>query len=693
MRVLALLMVLPASVLARPPLDGLRGSMEGLVYISPMAGSDWQSPVSRIILGFDRPVPDLRVTLAGSEGGPVGHSSYITADGCRIVLTPDRPFLQGETVSVDCSAGSSGSIGWSFVVRPLDPVRPVTEILREPWDPLPQGGAPPSRDAVAVPSDFPAITFSPSGSQAPGSLFFTPYIPAGTNPSNYLIMASSSGEILFYRNSPQVFMNAEVQQDGCLSYALGGLYSDSIRWIELDQTYSKVDSFAVVGYNTDIHDFTVADNDDLLLIGEDLRYMDLSGVVPGGSTNALVMGLLIQEQDRNHQVVFQWSSFDHFEITDACDYVDLTGDFVDYVHCNSIDEDADGGLIVSCCAMTECTKIDRTTGDIVWRFGGYLSDNPDFTIVDDPLGGFSSQHDFRHVSGNLYSVFDNGSHRTPHISRGLVYALDTQSMTATLVRSFQITGLWGTHMGSTQILQGGDMVIGWGDVNGVQARPDITEVNSAGTVVFSGRMNNVQLESYRAYRFDWTGQALVPYLVAMIPSGQNHVQLTYNVFGTQQFASYDIYRGSSPGSLSFLTSTPNRQIDLWALPIGMNYFAVKARDMQGVPTGFSNIDSALVTWTGVSAETSLPLARGLTVSPNPAHDGATAVWSAPADGTAALAVMDVSGRCVLELETLAGADGIATAVIPACDLPAGVYIVTPSGLTDPPGAVRLVVIP
>jgi hypothetical protein len=125
----------------------------------------------------------------------------------------------------------------------------------------------------------------------------------------------------------------------------------------------------------------------------------------------------------------------------------------------------------------------------------------------------------------------------------------------------------------------------------------------------------------------------------------------------------------------------------------MNYFAVKARDMQGVPTGFSNIDSALVTWTGVSGEASLPISQGLSVRPNPAREGATAVWSAPAGGTAGLRILDISGRCILDLEVQADADGTATAQIPACDLPAGIYLVRPSDCTGPAGAVRLAVIP
>jgi len=355
--------------------------------------------------------------------------------------------------------------------------------------------------------------------------------------------------------------------------------------------------------------------------------------------------------------------------------VNLTGPVVDYVHCNSVDEDQDGGILVSCLAMTECTKIDRSTGELVWRFGGYLSENPSFTILNDPLGGFSSQHDFRHVEGNLYSVFDNGTHHSPQISRGSIYEIDSQNLTADLVFNFQVPGLYGSHMGSTQVLPTGNVLVGWGDVTGYQVRPDMTEVSPAGTQVFRGRMNQLVLESYRAYRFDWEGQALVPYLVALVLPAQNCVQLTFNVFGEVEYSSYDIYQGTTPGNLSFLLNTQNRQINVWELPVGMNYFAVKARDMQGIPTGFSNIDSAMVTWTGLEGRFAAEVQQSLSVSayPNPASSSVTVVWPGISAGSV-IEIFDTSGRVVAR-SSHDEASGACSGVMSVEDLPNGLYTI------------------
>ena len=199
----------------------------------------------------------------------------------------------------------------------------------------------------------------------------------------------------------------EVQPGNLLTFGTR-LAGNTITWLVMDDTYAFQDSFRVIGYNTDIHDISMRENGNTLLIGVDARYIDMSLVVPGGNPNALVLGLLVQEQDENHVPIFQWSSFDHFEITDAAHFVDLTAAVVDYVHCNSIAEDLDGNILLSCLALGECTKIDQTTGDIIWRFGGLDADSSWFTMIGDPLGGFSAQHDFNSFEPGMYTVFDNG---------------------------------------------------------------------------------------------------------------------------------------------------------------------------------------------------------------------------------------------------------------------------------------------
>lgn len=682
-------------------LEDARGELADLVYICPSAGSDWQSRETCLILGFEGHVPEgLRLEATGSISGAIRLIRYFPEDETRVVYLPEAPLEPGEMITVTAGTPSSGPFEWTFTARPFDPLvesdaRPGGWPTDEAPDPLPLPPSPPQADSgsreVALPSDFPVLVFTQLGTQAPGNLFFAPIYPTGGNPSSYMVITDGIGQILFYRHAHTGIFNVEVQPDGCLSFSSGSAAGGDVSWLELDDTYTTVDSFSVIGYPTDIHDFTAAQNGNVLLIGEDWRQIDLSGIVPGGQPDAMVLGLLIQEQDRNHVPVFQWSSFDHFEITDACSFVDLTADYVDYVHCNSLDEDADGDLLVSCLSMCECTRIDRQTGDLVWRFGGYMSENPDFTIVNDPLGGFSTQHDFRHSTGNRYTVFDNGRFHSTQASRGLEYELDLQEMTATLVWSYQVPGLYASHLGSTLRLPNGGHVIGWGDVQGTSTRPDITELGPGGSPVLRVRFQPINLESYRAYKFDWIGQALRPYLVAEIIAGETCVTLTYNVFSDVEYPTYDIYTGTSPQNLSFLTSTSQKQIKVWQLPPGWNYFAVTARDAQGVETGYSNLDSALVTWTGISQGTAPIAPLRLSVSPCPAGEAATICISSPEETAFRIRVFDGAGRMVMPQGILNCLPGDNELALPVGGLPAGIYLVEAKSCSDRAVA-RLVVL-
>gem|GEM_PF-2610579 len=689
---LALSALQMAGGLTCPTLMEAAGHLDGLVYVSPMAGSEWQSPESRVILRFDGPVPpDLRVEAAGSSTGRAALESYRPSDGSTVVLIPERPFAEAETVTVSAGSRTCGTATWEFATRPFEPVIPeevrtrfleadglFPDAVSPSSEPAPAAPAPDSR-AVAVPSDFPGLVFTPLGTQAPGNFFFAPLYPTGSNPSSYMIVTDETGQILFYRHAHNWILNVEVQPDGCLSFSKGGS-SIGVSWIELDQTYTQADEFAVVGYPTDIHDFTVTSDDEILLVGEDWRQIDMSQIVPGGQPDAMVMGLLVQVQDRNHVPVFQWSSLDHIDITEACSFVDLTADYVDYVHCNSLDEDGDGGLLASCLALCECLKIDRQTGGIVWRLGGVLSENSDFTLVGDPLSGFSNQHHFSHTTGNRYTVFDNGTFHSPQISRGLEYQLDLGAMTAVIYWSYSVTGLYGSHFGSTQRLPDGSHVVDWGDVIGSTPRADITEIGTDGNPTVRVRFTPFNLESYRAFKFDWVGQAVVPYLVAEIITGETAVTLTYNVFSDIQYQSYDIYTGTSPGSLSFLQNTPQKQIKVWSLPLGWNYFAVVARDSQGVPTGFSNTDSALVTWTGLDdMEESLPHAPELGVSPCPASTQAVFDILSPTAGAVDLDLFDLAGRLVGGVQHLNCAAGPNECLVGLESLPSGIYTAVARG--------------
>jgi hypothetical protein len=150
--------------------------------------------------------------------------------------------------------------------------------------------------------------------------------------------------------------------------------------------------------------------------------------------------------------------------------------------------------------MDEITKIDRQTGDIIWRLGGKKAKNNDFMFTNDELT-FSHQHDIRRLSNGNITMFDNGNLHSPNFSRSVEYQLDEQNYTASLVWNFSYEPVvYSRAMGNTQRLYNNSSIIGWG-IRSEDVRA-VTEVKEDGTVAFELSLPDNML-NYRAFRFDW----------------------------------------------------------------------------------------------------------------------------------------------------------------------------------------------
>jgi hypothetical protein len=240
----------------------------------------------------------------------------------------------------------------------------------------------------------------------------------------------------------------------------------------------------------------------------------MSQIVREGNPRAVVTGLIIQELDLQKNVVFQWRSWDHFQITDAI-AINLAAPSVDYVHGNAIELDTDGCLLLSSRNMCEITKISRTTGEILWRWGGR---NNEFTFVNDSLG-FSYQHAIRRIPNGNVTLFDNGNLHPRPFSRALEYMLDETTKTATLVWEYSNRPpAYANAMGYVQRLPNGNTLIGWGT-----ATPTVTEVGPDGTKVFELSFEE-GVFSYRVYRYEWqTAAAVEPGILPLAVSmSQNY---------------------------------------------------------------------------------------------------------------------------------------------------------------------------
>ncbi len=125
---------------------------------------------------------------------------------------------------------------------------------------------------------------------------------------------------------------------------------------------------------------------------------------------------------------------------------------------NSLAFDLDSNYIVSFRNMGAIVKINAHTGAIMWQLGGRRNQ---FTIRNDPLGGFSGQHSVRVLPNGHLLIYDNGLRHKPPVSRAVEYALDVPHRIATMVWQYN-AGIFTVAFGSVQRLSNGNTLVGFG---------------------------------------------------------------------------------------------------------------------------------------------------------------------------------------------------------------------------------------
>jgi hypothetical protein len=160
---------------------------------------------------------------------------------------------------------------------------------------------------------------------------------------------------------------------------LGGQQNECVI---VDSSYRELTRFrAGNGYSGDHHEFLITPQDTALILIYDPVRQDLSSV--GGLTSDVVWQGIVQEIDiETGEVHFEWRGLDHVGLDET--YAEPPNDAlpgIDYFHINSIDIDHYGNLLICARETFAVYKIDRTTGEVMWRLG--------------PGTPFAYQHDAR----------------------------------------------------------------------------------------------------------------------------------------------------------------------------------------------------------------------------------------------------------------------------------------------------------
>jgi hypothetical protein len=330
-----------------------------------------------------------------------------------------------------------------------------------------------------LPGDLPAFVAN-GPAPSPGYVAFA----AGA----YGMVIDNTGRVVWYRHFPDgVGLNFQPQVTGRYTVR-PPLWegSPNAPWLELDAMGNVVRTIRCAdGLVSRFHDVLARPDGSYWLMCDETRTVNLAGA--GGVEDALVTGTVFQHVSATGALLFEWSTFDHFELLDLPPG-ERSGQTVNWTHGNALDLDAEGHLLVSFRNLSEITRINTQTGQVLWRMGGTRNQ---FAITGTPTPPFSRQHGVRAIAPGRLLLLDN--FHDPAFSRAEVYSYNSTTKSANLAGAFGATPPTLAGLGGTaQALPGDRLLVTFG------SGAKVEEYDASGAVVW-------RIESpgyiFRAHRF------------------------------------------------------------------------------------------------------------------------------------------------------------------------------------------------
>ncbi len=424
---------------------------------------------------------------------------------------------------------------------------------------------------------------------SPGYIFLAPKKgPDEVGPGqDGTMMLDEEGRLTWFRPAPpgppdtMNFRSQVYRGERVLTWWEGvhGGYGNG-EYVICDGSYREIERFpAGNGLNGDHHEFIITPRNTALVAVYNVVPYDLSTL--GGPADGRVLEGVAQEIDvASGEVLFEWHSIEHVDPGESyMTPVDDPANRFDYFHINSIEEDADGNWIVSARRTSAIYKIDRQTGEVIWRLGGKKSD---FRMGEG--AAFNYQHDARRRPDGAITLFDNHSFYENGVqtgrSRGLALEVDEGAMTASLAQEY-VGGSedMADTQGNMQTLPNGNVFVGWG------SEPYLSEYDGEGNLLFNANFDP-WAESYRAFRLPWTGRPDDAPAVAAETGEGEKVTLYASWNGATEVASWRVLAGPSPDRLRVLNTVARRGFEtIIATRSTEPYVGVQAEDSSGQTLG------------------------------------------------------------------------------------------------------------
>lgn len=425
-----------------------------------------------------------------------------------------------------------------------------------------------------------SIDFAADGT-SPGLIFVAPFditaaagayqsTPNSRSHSGPLVVDDSGEPVWFLPLGSTTAMDVRVQNyqgRRVLTWYEGtvlGPYGGS--WVIFDPTFHEVARVqAGRGRHGDLHE--------LLLTPEGTALITIYREIATPAVPRLVAGIVQEIDVASGRVLFEWRSNEHVGVDESYMPEVAPAGNVDYFHLNSIDVDTDGSLLVSARNTSTIYKIDRKSGEVLWRLGGMKSD---FAV--DPAASFGFQHDVRRRPDGTITMFDNNAAvpTAQTSSRGLRIKVDTATKRASFVREYLAPApRTGWAMGNLQQLDDGGVLVGWGTAG------SFTEFDKDGRVRFDARFADGSV-SYRAFRFELDAQpkGRPATLVVRNPDGSLTLYVSWN--GASAVAKWQLMAGASADRMKPVKTVRRTGFETAILlPATSGYVSVVALDKHG----------------------------------------------------------------------------------------------------------------
>jgi hypothetical protein len=308
-------------------------------------------------------------------------------------------------------------------------------------------GSAAAQNAPAAPPPVTILT-PPSPLIGKGYFFITPTGGQSTYANGPEIL-DPSGNVVWFHPIPQGqtasdFRAQRYRGKPVLTWwqgtGLGGLAS-GIDYIYNDHFHQIATVKAGNGLHADGHEFLITPWDTALILAYTSATADLSSI--GGPANQTVTNGVVQEIDiETGTVLFQWNSQDHVPFSESQHPLPASASTPwDWFHINAIKLDTDGNFLIDARDTWTAYKVNRATGEIIWKLGGKNSSfklqNEPAQVLDNAGKFFAWQHDPQALGDNIYTFFDNEAGTTNEFgySRAITVRLSEWHHTATPIKS------------------------------------------------------------------------------------------------------------------------------------------------------------------------------------------------------------------------------------------------------------------